>query len=287
MSIITMDQIAVMSAQYVHYTFDYYLESMKCCGVKNIDLWGACPHFCRMDHPTNAAAARQLREMRKQAEDLGMQFVIYTPETLNYPYDISSPYQAVRDRTLDYFDMAMDDALELGTHRLFINTGSGLRNIPREESWKLAVESMKKICDMAEKRGIMMLLEQLQPYESNLLFNLPQMSAMLEEVNSPALKVCVDLIAMEVAGEGLEDYYQKLGPDMIQFIHYADGDPSGHYILGDGNLPLKEYIQILEKHDYTGYVDLEINDSIYWEDPHTSVRRSVDYLREFLPEHAE
>ena len=40
MSIITMDQIAVMSVQYVHYTFDYYLDSMHQCGIKNLDLWG-------------------------------------------------------------------------------------------------------------------------------------------------------------------------------------------------------------------------------------------------------
>ncbi len=62
----------------------------------------------------------------------------------------------------------------------------------------------------------------------------------------------------------MEDSYNVLGEDTIQFIHYADGDPSGHFILGDGNLPLKEYLNILEKHNYTGIVDLEINDSIYW-----------------------
>ena len=85
--------------------------------------------------------------------------------------------------------------------------------------------------------------------------------------------------AMEVAHENLEDYYKVLGEDTIQFIHFADGDPSGHYILGDGNYPLKEYIEILEKHNYTGIIDLEINDSIYWDDPHSSVERSVDYLK--------
>ena len=108
---------------------------------------------------------------------------------------------------------------------------------------------------------------------------MPQKKAMLEEVNSPALKTCVDLVAMEVAHENLEDYYKVLGEDTIQFIHFADGDPSGHYILGDGNYPLKEYIKILEKHNYTGIIDLEINDSIYWDDPHSSVERSVDYLK--------
>ena len=87
-----------------------------------------------------------------------------------------------------------------------------------------------------------MMLEQLQPYESNLLVNLPQMKSMLEEVNSPALKTCVDLVAMEVAGETLESYYDALGESTIQFIHYADGNPSGHYILGDGDLPVKKNI---------------------------------------------
>ena len=39
MSRITMQNIAVMSVQYVHYSFDYYLDSMQKCGLKNIDLW--------------------------------------------------------------------------------------------------------------------------------------------------------------------------------------------------------------------------------------------------------
>lgn len=279
MSNITMDQVAVMSVQYFHYTLDYYLNSMHRCGVKNLDLWGASPHYCRLDYLTSSAAERKLREIRKRAEDLGLKFVMYTPETLAYPYSLSAPEQPIRDRTIDYFDMAIDDALTLGTTRLFMNSGCGPLDIPREDSWKRAVETISKVCEMAHKRGVTILLEQLQPYESNLLVNLPQMKAMLEEVNSPALKTCVDLVAMEVAHENLEDYYKVLGEDTIQFIHFADGDPSGHYILGDGNYPLKEYIEILEKHNYTGIIDLEINDSIYWDDPHSSVERSVDYLK--------
>ena len=70
-----------------------------------------------------------------------------------------------------------------------------------------------------------------------------------------------------------------ISDDNFQFIRGADCYPSGHYILGDCNYPLKEYIKILEKHNYTGIIDLEINDSIYWDDPHSSVERSVDYLK--------
>ena len=77
MSIITMDQIAVMSVQYVHYTFDYYLDSMHQCGIKNLDLWGGSPHYCRLDYLTSSSAERKLLEMRRKAESLGMKYVMY------------------------------------------------------------------------------------------------------------------------------------------------------------------------------------------------------------------
>ena len=144
-----MDQVAVMSVQYFHYTLDYYLNSMHRCGVKNLDLWGASPHYCRLDYLTSSAAERKLREIRKRAEDLGLKFVMYTPETLAYPYSLSAPEQPIRDRTIDYFDMAIDDALTLGTTRLFMNSGCGPLDIPREDSWKRAVETINKICEMA------------------------------------------------------------------------------------------------------------------------------------------
>ena len=249
---ITMDQIAVMSVQYLQYTFDYYLDSMKKCNVRNIDLWGGTPHYCRLDYPTSMAATRKIREMRRKAEDLGMKIVIYTPETLGYPYSISAPSQNLRDRTIDYLEMAMDDALEMGTNLLFINTGCSPRDIPRQEGWERAVESIKILAEKAERRGVTLILEQLQPYESNLLFNISQMEDMLRAINSPALKICIDLVAMEVVDEKLEEYYERFSQDEIQFIHFVDGDPSGHYILGDGNLPLKKYIKILEENNYAG-----------------------------------
>jgi fructoselysine 3-epimerase len=283
MSIVTMDNVSVMSVQYCHYSFDYFLNSMERCGLKNIDLWGGSPHYCRLDYLTSSDAFRKLSEMRKKIEDKGMKVVVYTPETLAYPYSVSHPEEAIRNRTIDFFDMAMEDALTLGTDRVFINTGCGLLDLPREESWARAVESIKRICERAKKKGVTMVIEQLQPYESNLLTTCGDMARMLKEVDSANLKACVDVVAMEVVGENLEQFYEAV-PDHIQLIHYADGDPSGHYILGDGNLPLREYVDILQRHDYKGYLNLEINDSIYWEDPHTSIKRSADYLRTFLPE---
>ncbi len=282
---ITMDNFSVMSVQYWHHSFDYFLNSMEECGIKNIDLWGGAPHYCRLDYLTSNDASNKIKEMRKKIEDKGMKVVVYTPETLSYPYSFSSPEKAIRNRTVDYFNMAMEDALAFGTNQVFMNTGTGLLDLPREESWKRAVETISKICERAEKNDIDIVIEQLQPYESNLLTTCDDMVRMLKEVNSYSLYSCIDVIAMEVVDDNLEQFFAAL-PDKIKLVHYSDGDPSGHYVLGDGNLPLKEYINILEKNNYDGYITLEINDSIYWKDPHDSIKRSVDYLKTFIPDNS-
>ncbi len=276
MSKITMDNFAVMSVQYVHYSLEYYLDSMVKNGLKHVDLWGGIPHYCRLDYPFAEDAKKKIGSIRAMMEERGLDVSVYTPETLAYPYSFSHPEEEVRKRTVDYFSMAMDDALLFGTNKVFLNSGCGLLDLPREESFARLVDTYKKIAAIAGQKGIELVLEQLQPYESNLVLNLQDIKRVLDEVDSPAMYICVDVVAMAVAGEELKDYFEVLGRDRIKLIHFAD---TCHYILGDGELPLKDYLKTLEEYDYDGIVDLEINDSIYWDDPHESIRKSVEWLK--------
>ena len=276
MSKITMDNFAVMSVQYVHYSLEYYLDSMVKNGLKHVDLWGGIPHYCRLDYPFAEDAKQKIGSIRAMMEERGLDVSVYTPETLAYPYSFSHPEEEVRKRTVDYFSMAMDDALLFGTNKVFLNSGCGLLDLPREESFARLVDTYKKIAAIAEQKGIELVLEQLQPYESNLVLNLQDIKRVLDEVDSPAMYICVDVVAMAVAGEELKDYFEVLGRERSKLIHFAD---TCHYILGDGELPLKDYLKTLEEYDYDGIVDLEINDSIYWDDPHESIRKSVEWLK--------
>ena len=76
-------------------------------------------------------------------------------------------------------------------------------------------------------------------------------------------------------------YFETFGKEMIQLIHFSD---SHHEVCGTGDLPLKEYIETLQKYDYDSYIDFEINDSIYWEDPHTPHLQSYQYVASFIEE---
>lgn len=271
---IKQDQIAAMSVQFVQYSLDYTIEAFAKCGIKNIEFWGADPHYYRENYLTRFEASKQLRKIRNQLDERDIKVVMYTPETLAYPFSFSNPEESVRNRTVEFFDKACNDALELGCNQIFVNSGCGLRDVDRSISWNHTVDSLQKICDLAKRYGVDLVLEQLQPYESNLVTSLQDIKSMLSDVNKENLKVCLDVVAMEVAKDTLKDFFSQLG-ERIVHIHLAD---KNHEILGVGNYPIIEYLDYLAEIGFDKYVSLEINDSIYWEDPYPSLKQSMDYL---------
>ncbi|WP_075980509.1 sugar phosphate isomerase/epimerase family protein [Bacillus massilinigeriensis] len=272
---INNEQIAAMSVQFVQYSLDYTIDAFAKCGIKNLEFWGAEPHYYRLNYLTRYDANKRLRQIRNQLHQSGIKVVMYTPETLAYPYSFSSPEEKVRNRTAEFFDMCCNDALELGCNRIFINTGCGLRDVNLEASWNYTVESIQRICEISKRYGVELVLEQLQPYESNLVTSLKDIKKMLSDVQSENLKVCLDVVAMEVAGDTIQDFFNQLGETIVH-IHLAD---QNHEILGDGNYPIIQYLDYLSGVAYDQYISLEINDSIYWEDPYSSLKQSMDYLK--------
>jgi len=278
MTKLLMDRFAVMSVQYVQHSFDYYIESMVKCGYKHIDFWGGLPHYCRLDYPNPNEAKETLEKIRHRIEEAGLDVVMYTPETLAYPYSLSSNRPETIKRTLDYFEMAMQDAKILGTDKVFLNSGCAPRDLDLQGSMIRLIKNIKTICEVAQTYGITIVMEQLQPYESNLVIDIPSMKHVIDGVKMPNLKVCVDVVAMEVAKERLEDYFAVF-QDKIELIHLAD---ECHYVLGDGNYPIKGYMYTLERNNYQGYITLEINDSIYWLNPHDSMQKTTKALKRLL-----
>jgi fructoselysine 3-epimerase len=273
--LIKPNQIAAMSVQFVQYSMDYTIEAFAKCGFKNMEFWGAEPHYYRDNYLTRYESSKHLRNIRHHLNEHDINVVMYTPETLAYPYSFANPEAKVRNRTVEYFDKACQDALELGCNNIFLNTGCGLRDIDRNISWNYTVDSFQRICEIADRYGVELVLEQLQPYESNLVTNLDEMKKMLQHVNQGNLKVCLDVVAMEVASETIQEWFSQLGEKIIH-IHLAD---QNHEILGVRNYPIIEYLDFLSNINFEDYVSLEINDSIYWENPYPSLQQSMHFLQ--------
>lgn len=61
MAKITMDQVAGMNFHYKHYPLEYFLNSMVRYECKNIELWGASPHFY-----VNDLSLHEIRNIKKR-----------------------------------------------------------------------------------------------------------------------------------------------------------------------------------------------------------------------------
>ena len=77
------------------------------------------------------------------------------------------------------------------------------------------------------------------------------------------------------------DSFELFGVTVV-WIHFAY---SRHDERGTGEFGaelMRHWLDVLEADDFQNGIDLEVNDSIYWEEPHGPHERSCNYLREVL-----
>lgn len=263
-----------MNITYRHYPFTYFLDSMQRLGLDTIELWVGEPHlFVYRNLLSN------LQEIRKEIRKRNIEIACITPEQCVYPYNLASSDIDWRTKSFDYFKENIYVAAELESKMMLVTSGIGDYSVQNKESWNYALESITKLTTVAEEEGIMLVLEPLTTFETNLITNCYQVKKMINETKSPAIKAMIDTVAMHLAGETPEDFFKHFSQDMIHF-HLVDGDGHSdeHLSLGDGVLPIYDYLDNLKKNNYDGICTLEIMGSQYYQNPEYTLRKSIDFI---------
>ena len=81
MNRINRDQIAVMNIQYKYFPLTRFLDDAVKYEVKNVELWGAAPHFHLED-----MTYRQVSGVRREIDSRGLKLVCFTPEPVSYTH---------------------------------------------------------------------------------------------------------------------------------------------------------------------------------------------------------
>ena len=251
-------QLAGMNEHFRRYSLDFFLDSMVKLGIENIELWAASPHLYIED-----VTYSEVGRIRKEIERRQLQLICVTPEQCIYPVNIAAREPNVRERSIHYFLKSIEVTSELGANMLQIIPGKGYFDEPVEEAWKRSRESLETIAKKAESLDITVVLEALELKESNLITNVSELKRMLNEVGSSHLQAVIDTCPMAAAGETFADCFRELGKD-LRHIHFVD---SSHLAPGDGTLPLSQYLEEISRHNYNGYLTLEIVSSRYISDP--------------------
>ena len=149
-----------------------------------------------------------------------------------------------------------------------VSSGWAFLNEPIEDAWGRSVSMLRAIAEYAGPRGIRLVLEALQPVESMIANSAADTKRMIDAVDHPALKACLDMGAMAVAGDTIDGYFDALGDD-VAHVHFVDvaADGTTHLAWGDGHRDMRADLDRLVARGYRGVVSAETYDWRYFADP--------------------
>ncbi|GAA4906630.1 protein FrlC [Nonomuraea thailandensis] len=259
---------------YQHLPFDRCLDDMARLGRERLELWGIAPQL-HVPELSDAGA----RAVRRRAGSRGLTVACLTPEQVMYPVNLASPDTGLRARSVAMFRRAAELCAELGAELLLLTPGRGFEDEPASYAWRRSADAIGEITAYAGTLGVTCVLEALQRVESNLVNDSRALAAMIGEIGAPNLGAVLDTVAMAVAGESVDDYFDALG-DRVRHVHLVDGRPAGHLAWGDGELPLDGYLEALDRRGYRGLMTFELfGDGTYAMDPRPAVERCLDACR--------
>lgn len=275
---IKKEQLAVGSYHYSCNSLDYFLQSMKNLGVKNIEIQGNRNHFIVEDETEETA-----KRLGEKIKEMGLNIVCFCPEQNTFPFNICHPSQVSREHGAAYLKKAIKLCRAMGCSQMLLCPGTGFLEEDAKEVWDRCKKSIQELLPVAEEEKVTLLLETQGLEESAHINSVEQQAKMLEEINHPYLKAMLDTVQMAMFDKGIAHDIEVLGEN-LRHVHLGNtklvpqewedkelykkltkGMQSyGHTGIMDGELPLEEYLEELGKSGYSRYVTMEICSADYF-----------------------
>ena len=188
----------------------------------------------------------------------------------------TDPDEGVRRRAIqrikDHIDFAthFDALIIIGLIR-----GVARGGVSREQAMRWLVEALKECVGFAEERGVRLVLEPLNRYETNLINTVAEGLALIERVGAGHLGLLLDTFHMNIEEPSIEESV-KAAKGRLLHVHVAD---SNRWYPGAGHLDFARIVAALRDIGYEGYLSAEI---LPLPDPDTCVRRTIEFLRGIL-----
>jgi len=203
-------------------------------------------------------SAEQRRTYRATMADEGLDFVglhwlLVTPKQIH----VTTPDQALRESSWTYVRNLIDLCADLGDGGIMVfgspKQRSAAGGLTAEQATRNFIDGLAGIAPHAEERGVTILMEALPHSQSNVVHTLAEAVAVVQEINSPAVRTMFDCHNAEDEtgphGALIEKYF-----DLIRHVHVNEMD-GGH--PGTGNYDFVDIFRSLIKMNYRRWVSLE------------------------------
>jgi len=174
--------------------------------------------------------------------------------------DISSEDPAVRQQGLQYIKDCVEIAAFMGSPLfggpLYSAVGKtrSISDEQKKQEREWCVENLLEASQFAQKHGIILGLEPLNRFESDMVNTADQALSIVQEVNHPNLKIALDTFHCNIEEKNIPATIRKVGKD---WLCHVQGNESDRGTPGTGNVDWQGIKEALEEIGYEGAVVIE------------------------------
>ena len=182
---------------------------------------------------------------------------------------MTSPDVAVRERTIETFRGLIHLAerwgglVNVGRARGFVDRGQ-----TRQQAEALFLTCMERLLPEAEARGVTVIIEPINRYESNFLNSVDDAAHLLARLNSPNVGIMADVFHMNIEDDDICASLER-NRAFVRYVHIAD---SNRKAPGMGHTDFQKIVSTLRSIGYGGWLGMEI---LPGDDPDEMARRAV------------
>jgi len=278
-------KLAFSTNAFVKYSLETAIQKIAGCNYKGVEILADRPHF----PPTLKSSWEKIKSLQKTLSRHKMEVSninantasVFYKQVLQEPVfepSLSNPDISKRRWRINYTKRSIDLAVEVQSKNVSITSGIPLPDCPPEKGRKLFVESVKRIMDYAEKKGIRVGLE----YEPCLLYeNTTEVLGLIKKIKSKYFGVNLDLGHVAISEKDPVQSISKF-KNCLWNIHIEDIKDKKHFHLipGLGDLNFTKIFKTLKEVKYDNFITVELY--TYQKQPVYAARKSYDFLNRFI-----
>ncbi len=147
----------------------------------------------------------------------------------------------------------VDFASELGAMVIIGLIRGFIGDRDREEAISDFVNGVREVAEYAKEKGVSLVIEPLNRYESDFLNTAEETLEILDEIGYENVGVLLDTFHMNIEEPRIEESI-VMSKDRLFHFHVAD---SNRWAPGYGHLDFRGIINTLDKIDYSGFISVE------------------------------
>ena len=224
------------------------------------------------------AQMQEIRDLLRQKEmksviETGARFLL-DPKVKHEP-TLISPDASERSRRVDFLKYCVDLAAEMDSDCVSLWSGILREDIDRSAALERLAEGLEQVLNYADDRNVNIGFE---PEPGMLIDSLSSFEALLQWVDSPRLKLTLDIGHLFCQGEfPIRDYIFRY-QDRLVNVHIEDmkAGVHEHLMFGEGQIDFPPIIDGLKEANYQGGIHVEL--SRHSHDAANIAKRAFDFL---------